>query len=152
MDLFGRIREEHRQIFDKIDELTGCDPETRHDKLNELALQILAHMDAEERTIYSALEDMDDTPRSIAIQNEEEHQAARYLLDCLRERGLDDEHRTAWLKILRNAFKIHVESEESIMFEQALDCFTQEEIDSMTERFDQAEVSMFKISKINLPR
>ena len=60
MDVFDRIREEHRTILAIMDDLVGRDPESRRDEMNTLAMQIIAHMDAEERSIYKAFADADD--------------------------------------------------------------------------------------------
>jgi hemerythrin superfamily protein len=54
MEVFDRIREEHRRILATMDDLIGSEPEKRKDEINSLAMQIIAHMDAEERTIYKA--------------------------------------------------------------------------------------------------
>ena len=109
--LFSKIREEHARILDKIDELVGSSPEVRHEKVNDLLLQIMAHMDAEERTIYKTFEDLESETRMIAVQNEEEHQVTRYLVSGLKATGVTEEHWWARLRVLRNVFKNHIEFE-----------------------------------------
>ncbi len=48
--------------------------------MNDLSIDILAHMDAEERSIYKAFEDVDPIARSLALRHEEEHSLARTLI------------------------------------------------------------------------
>lgn len=150
MDIFDKIREEHRRILKTMDDLVGSAPITRRDSINDLAMQILAHMNAEEQTIYLAFEALEAEPRSIALQNEEEHQVARYLLNGLRDKGLNEENWAAKLRVFRNILRSHIESEESIMLDQALGYFNQEEVDRMTVHYEQVENELFKRSRIDV--
>lgn len=147
MDLFGKIRMEHQKILGKIDELVGSSPEVQHEKINELLLQIIAHLDAEERTIYRTFKDLETETRMIAVQNEEEHQVTRYLVSGLKATGVAEEHWWARLKVLQNVFKGHIAFEEHVMFDRALDHFTQEEINDMAMQFDRVKTELVEKSR-----
>lgn len=144
MDVFDKIREEHRTILGIMDDLIGRDPESRRDRMNALAMQIIAHMDAEERSIYKAFADADDILRPLALRHEEEHRVARYLMTELRDEGLDDEHWAARLQVFHAIIDRHVQSEEEEMFDIAADYFDQKEVDAMLEKFDMVEGELFK--------
>ena len=144
MDVFDRIREEHRTILAIVDDLVGRDPESRRDEMNTLSMQIIAHMDAEERSIYKAFADADDILRPLALRHAEEHRVARYLMTELRDEGLDNEHWAARLQVFHAIIDRHVESEEKGMFDIALDYFDQKEVDAMSEKFEKVEGQLFK--------
>ena len=150
MDIFSKIRDEHKRILRTMDELIGSAPDARRDSINDLAMQIMAHMNAEERTIFPAFEALESEPRSVAIQNAEEHQVARYLLNGLRDQGLNDETWAAKLRVFRNVLNAHIESEERVMLDQALGYFTQEEIDHISKRYEEVEAELFKKSRIDV--
>lgn len=133
-----------------MDELVGSDPATRRDELNDLGFQIIAHMNAEEQTIYPAFEALEGEYRSLAIKNEEEHQVGRYILNGLRDKGLSDEHWAGKLRVLRDILVRHAESEERVMLDQALDLFTEEEIDRMSRHYEVVEAELFKQSRMDL--
>ena len=144
MDLFKKIKDEHVFILSTLDELIGSDPRTKKETMNSLSMQILVHMDAEERTIYAALEDIDPIARSVALRDEVEHDLGRYLINRLRERGTDIENWNANLQVLHKVLRDHMEAEEGILFDLAMDHFDDDEIKAMTERFVNVENTMFK--------
>jgi len=144
MDVFARIREEHRKILATMDDLIGSDPESKRNGMNSLAMQIIAHMDAEERTIYKAFADADDILRPLALRHAEEHRVARYLMAELRDEGLDDEHWAARLQVFHAIIQLHVQSEEKEMFDIATDYFEQREVDAMSKKFEMVEEDLFK--------
>lgn len=144
MDVFDKIREEHRSILATVDDLIGSDPESRRDEMNTLAMQIIAHMDAEERSIYKAFADADDILRPLALRHTEEHRVARYLMTELRDEGLDGEHWAARLQVFHAIISQHVQNEEKDMFDIALDYFDQKEVDAISKKFDTVEGELFK--------
>lgn len=143
MEVFDRIREEHRRILATMDDLIGSEPEKRKDEINSLAMQIIAHMDAEERTIYKAFIDADDILRPLALRHQEEHRIARHLVAELRDEGLDDEHWAARLQVLHAIIQLHVRSEEREVFDIATDYFDQKEVDAMSEKFEKVETELY---------
>jgi hemerythrin-like domain-containing protein len=148
MDLFGKIKDEHRIIIGTVIELTGSDPLTRRDRMDDLVIRIIAHMDAEEQSIYQSFEELDAVPRSLALRSEEEHHVARFMMNELLDRGITDEHWAAKLQVFRGLLERHMETEERDMFDLAKDYFVDEEIDKMTKQFDEVEIGLFKESRI----
>ncbi len=148
MDLFSKIKNEHVMILRTLDELVGSDPETRKEKINDLSIQIIAHMDAEERSIYTAFEEVDPIARSLALRSGEEHSLSRYMMNRLREKGIEPEYWAARLQVLQNIVRNHIEEEERTMFDIALDHFNEEEIGSMTKKFEDVENGLLSESRI----
>ena len=108
-------------------------------RMNDLSIQILAHMEAEEWSIYKAFEDMDPITCSLALRSEEEHSMARYMFTRLREKGIELEYWAARLKVLQDFVRAHIEKEERTLFDIALDHLNEEEIDLMTKQFTDIE-------------
>ncbi|MDW5562718.1 MAG: hemerythrin domain-containing protein [Methanomassiliicoccus sp.] len=147
MDVFDEIRDEHKIILITMEDLIGRDPETRRRMMNTLSFQIIAHLDAEERSVYKAFENVDGVLRPMSLRHAEEHRVARFLLSGLRDEGLSDEHWAARLHVLRLGLEQHFRSEEKELFDAALDYFDQNEIDAMTHKFDQVKAEMLESTK-----
>ena len=148
MDLFGKIREEHKTLLGLVDELVGADPATHRRSLDDLTLRVLAHMNAEEQSIYQAFEALDAIPRSMALRHEQEHHVAKMLMNELQDRVVDVEVWQAKLQVFRFLVQHHVDSEESTLFDTAVDYFTDEEINGITSEFERIEAELFRSSRI----
>jgi|GEM_PF-4067514 len=116
--------------------------------MDDLTLRILAHMNAEEQSIYRAFEELDAIPRSMALRHEQEHHVAKMLMNELQERVVDDEVWQAKLQVFRFLVQHHVDSEESTLFDTAKDYFTDEEIRRITSEFERTEEELFRSSRI----
>jgi hemerythrin-like domain-containing protein len=148
MDLFSKIKDEHGIIIGTVIELIGSDPQTRRDRMDDLIIRIIAHMDAEEQTIYQSFEELDAVPRSLALRQEEEHHVARLMMTELNDRGITDDHWAAKLQVFRGILEQHMRVEESAMFDMAKDYFVDEDIERMTRRYEETEAGLFKDSRI----
>jgi hemerythrin-like domain-containing protein len=148
MDLFSKIREEHVILLGLVDDLVGADPITHRKTMDELTLRILAHMNAEEQSIYRAFEELDAIPRSVALRHEQEHHVAKMMMTELQDRIVDNEIWTAKLQVFQFVVKHHVESEEKTLFDIAQDYFNDEEISKIAQEFDRVEADLYKRSTI----
>jgi len=148
MDLFSRIREEHRELLAITDALIGADPATHRKAMNELTMRITTHMNAEEQTIYQAFEELDPIPRSLAFRHEQEHHIAKFLMNELQEKVRDQDVWAAKLQVFQGIIQRHVESEERTMFDLAGDYFTDAEIQKITNEFARVELDLYESSRI----
>jgi hemerythrin-like domain-containing protein len=148
MDVFEKMKEEHRIIINSIVGLIGSDPLTRRNLMNDLIIQILAHMNAEEQSVYKALEGLDAVPRSLAIRYYEEHHIAKVLMNELQDRGIDNEFWAAKLQVFRSIFERHIESEEKTIFDMALDYFAEDEILKIAKEYERIEADLFNKGRI----
>lgn len=146
MDLFNKIREEHAVLLGLVDDLVGADPITHRTTMDDLTLRILAHMNAEEQSIYQAFEELDAIPRSVALRHEQEHHVAKMMMTELQDRIVDNEIWMAKLQVFQFIVKHHVESEEKTMFDIARDYFNDEEISKIAQEFDRVEADLYKRS------
>jgi hemerythrin-like domain-containing protein len=152
MDLFAKIKEEHRIILGTLADLVGSDPGARRERLDDLIVQIYMHMNAEEQSIYSAFEKLDAVPRSLALRNEQEHHVGRLLMNEIQDRVMDEEIWEAKLAVLRFVLEHHVDLEETQMFDVALDYFDQSEVEAMAKRFQEVEEGLFRESRVGAMR
>jgi len=145
MDLFEMIRKEHKEIMEATERLIGSDPADRVDTMGDLIVRALTHMSAEEHSIYPAIEQLQGVYRSIGLRNEEDHYMARAVLNDLLYKGLDHEHWTAKLQLLRDLFQRHMESEEDITFGAIAGHFTQEEINELADKYRKTQAELTRV-------
>lgn len=122
-DLFAMLERDHRsmralleQVLDTID----TDPEGARLLVAEASIQLLAHARAEERTLYVALQQHDES-RAIANEGHEEHAVIEMLLDQLAASRVVDDTYKAKVKVLTEILDHHIEEEEEEMFPKARD-------------------------------
>jgi hemerythrin-like domain-containing protein len=148
VDIFAKIREEHIVLLKLVDDLVGADPAIHRRTIDDLTIRILAHMNAEEQSIYQAFEELDPVPRSVALRHEAEHHVAKVIMTDLQDRIVDDETWTAKLQVFQFLIKHHVESEERTMFDMAKDYFTDEEMAKIAERFERVETEIYNLTRV----
>ena len=148
MDLFAKIREEHLVLLGLVDDLVGADPATHRRAMDDLTIRILAHMNAEEQSIYRAFEELDPVPRSVALRHEAEHHVAKTIMNDLQDRIVDIETWTAKLQVFQFLVKHHVESEEREMFDMVKDYFTDEETARIAEQYEQVEMDLYNLTRV----
>jgi hemerythrin-like domain-containing protein len=148
MYVFDQMKGEHKMIIDTLTELIGSDPDTRRDRMDDLTVQIMTHMRAEERVLYLAFEGLDAVPRSFAERLGEEHHVARMIMNELGERGVDNEHWIAKLQVLRSLLERHMASEHGDLADMASDYFGEEEIDRISRDYQRVERDLFTRARI----
>lgn len=135
MDIFSHLTEEHetaRRLFGELRE-KGRDEQL----LEELKEELRAHMNAEERVLYTRLEKEDEVQPMIQEAYEEHQAAARLLGDLPRARN---EH--AWqvrLSELAEAVERHVREEEDELFPKARMLLGEAEPEDLLARYEKVE-------------
>jgi hemerythrin-like domain-containing protein len=120
-ELFDLLLQDHeilRELFKKIEKSSSSEAETRKKLFTELERELLAHMEAEERFIYTALE-QHDASRFQALEAFEEHQVARMVVGSFNSLAADDERWPAKLKVLSRLVRRHQDEEEHELFKTA---------------------------------
>lgn len=148
MDLFAKIKEEHKILLGLVDDLVGANPATHRRAIDDLTIHILAHMNAEEQSIYRAFEELDPIPRSVALRHEAEHHIIKVIMTDLQDRIVDDETWIAKLQVFQFLVKHHVDSEEKTLFDIAKDYFTDEEIVSLAAQFERVEADLYNLNRV----
>jgi hemerythrin-like domain-containing protein len=120
-ELFDTLREDHekiRELFKSIEKSSSTQIDLRKELFTRLEEALLAHMEAEERFFYTALEPHDEA-RPMVLESFEEHQVARIVIGTFNSLAVDDERWPAKVKVLSQLFRRHVDEEEHELFEVA---------------------------------
>jgi len=134
--LFDTIKKDHdgfKSLFSKIIESSSGAVKTRRTSYEKLHRDILAHMEAEEHTLYPALLETD--ARSMGLAALEEHETAKSKMAEIDQLSEDDEHWIAKFKVLRALVEHHVQDEESTIIPKAKELFSDDQIKSMSREF-----------------
>jgi len=141
MNAFTLLKADHKKvagILEKIDETTERATKGREELFTQLKNELDVHTRIEEEILYPALEEYDET-RAIALEAYEEHALVKQLLAELASAPKDDEEWTAKFTVLKENIEHHVEEEEGEMFTKARKVLSEDEIENLGERLQEAK-------------
>ncbi|MEH6756040.1 MAG: hemerythrin domain-containing protein [Parasphingorhabdus sp.] len=136
-DIFSRLKQDHdkhRKMLDHVADTSG-DTKERRDSFEQLRIDVSAHANAEEQSLYAemlAVPELQDKGRhSVA-----EHKEAEDIFEELVDKEFDD---TGWLtrfKTLKHKLEHHMEEEEDEIFAAAKKVLSKERAKELTIIFD----------------
>ena len=141
MNAFTLLKADHKKvagILEKIDETTERATKGREELFTQLKNELDVHTRIEEEILYPALEEYDET-RAIALEAYEEHALVKQLLAELASAPKNDEEWTAKFTVLKENIEHHVEEEEGEMFTKARKVLSEDEIENLGERLQEAK-------------
>jgi hypothetical protein len=135
MDIFEMLKKDHREAKDLFESLMESEEnsEDRDELFQELRQALELHSTIEEKYLYPALQEVDET-RDMALESIEEHRIVKQLLEELEDLDPEDEQWDAKLKVLMENVEHHVEEEEKELFKKAQKVLSKDEIKEMGER------------------
>jgi hemerythrin-like domain-containing protein len=139
MDILDLIKQDHDKTLDAFESLkktTEKTFKTREKTWSETEEDLLAHMQAEEETLYPALEKDEEDKILEAI---EEHNLARMASEDLDDTPIDDKRWLAKLKVIEESVKHHIEEEEGEIFKAARKNLSDDERQEMGDRFKEVK-------------
>ena len=137
-NIFDQIRKDHREAEDIMSRLSQAYDSALFDKLSAL---LIAHMQAEEQTLYPALRDYNS---QMVQESMEEHNHARMALDQAN-RNREGQSLLTLQSNLSNLSRLvlaHVQKEESLVLPAAQSTFDQNQIDDLSRRFEEIDNRM----------
>jgi hemerythrin superfamily protein len=138
MDIFEQIVSEHREVDGMLEKLsTGYDSMT----FGELQLTLKAHMRAEERSLYPAMEKEESELVEHATR---EHRVIEGLLHDLDQGPKRGDDYTSLIAKLSNVIKDHVKDEEENMFSRARNLFGEDAIKRLSEKFNEVDETILE--------
>jgi hemerythrin superfamily protein len=146
MNVINLLKQDHRKVeslFEKLEPTTERGVKTRTDLFATLKQELDAHAYIEETYLYPVLEKAKET-HDIALEAVEEHAVVKELLAELDELPKDEESWGAKLKVLKENVEHHVEEEEGEMFKKARQILSDDELESLGARMEQAKRSQLK--------
>ena len=125
-------------ILEKIEGTTERATKGREELFAQLKNELDVHARIEEEILYPVLEEFDET-RDISLEAYEEHALVKQLLEELASAPKDDEQWTAKFTVLKENIEHHVEEEEGEMFKKARKVLSEDEIEELGERLQEAK-------------
>lgn len=141
MNGFALLKSDHEKVAGILDSIEGTTEralKTREELFTRLKQELDLHAQIEEEILYPALEEVEGT-RELALEAYEEHRLVKQLLEELEAAPKDDEQWTAKFTVLKENIEHHVEEEEGEMFKKARRAMSEEEIEMLGERLQQAK-------------
>ena len=141
MDILTKLKKEHREVQALLDELVDSETASqRKSLLKKIKLALVPHSRAEEKVVYDAL---------LALRNKEarqdgeegylEHGLADRMLATLGKAPAASIEFAAAAKVLRELLNHHISEEESNIWSDVKDNFSEEERYAMNWRFETAK-------------
>jgi hemerythrin-like domain-containing protein len=141
MNAFNLLKTDHEKvagILASIEETTERAAKGRDQLFARLKEELDLHAKIEEEIFYPALEESEET-RDVTLEAYEEHRLVKQLLAELEEEPKDTEEWTAKFTVLKENIEHHVEEEEGEMFKKARKILSEEEIETLGNRLQEAK-------------
>lgn len=142
MDILDKLKQEHREVEGMLDDLVDSDSAAeRKTLLKKIKAALVPHVRAEEKVVYDpviALKDKD--AKQDGEEGYLEHGLAdRMLLTLGKISNANSPEFSAAAKVLRELVKHHVQEEESNVWSDVKDHFSEEERIQMNRKFEAAK-------------
>lgn len=141
MNPFNLLKSDHEKVaglLDSIEETTERAAKGRDELFARLKQELDLHAQIEEEIFYPALEDSEET-RDVTLEAYEEHNLVKQLLAELEAAPKDTEEWTAKFTVLKENVEHHVEEEEGEMFTKARQVLSEDELESLGDRIQEAK-------------
>lgn len=136
MKMLERIQREHddvRALFLTIDN----NEERQGSIFSDLAVEILAHHEAEEEVVFSKLPASDDA-EALKLELIAEHDTIRRQIQVVLDTDSEDDNWKARYSVLKELFSHHMEEEENELFDVLREDVSPQVIGSMPRSFETA--------------
>jgi hemerythrin superfamily protein len=148
MDILTKLKKEHREVQLLLDRLVDSDTTAeRKSLLKQIKLALVPHSKAEEKVVYDAVRALKD--RDARQDGEEgylEHGLADRMLATLGRATAASVEFAAAAKVLRELINHHIGEEESNIWSDVKDNFSDEEREQMNRDFEAAK------KKVKIPQ
>lgn len=141
MNAFTLLKNDHKKVaglLEKIDATTERALKTRDELFAQVKAELDLHAEIEEKILYPVLEKADET-HDISLEAYQEHRLMKQLLNELAKEPKDTEEWTAKFTVLKENVEHHVEEEEGDMFKKARKVLSEEEIETLGQRLEEAK-------------
>ncbi|HEY8428129.1 MAG TPA: hemerythrin domain-containing protein [Sandaracinaceae bacterium] len=133
--IFEQLKNEHARVLAMMRRTAGTnDPEARRELLAEARKELLAHTRGEERALYPALRELDETS-DLVEEALEDHADIEQLLDRLRDMDAGSEEWSEIFEELLLVVEDHVDQEENDLFPLAEERLDTEAAGRIEERY-----------------
>jgi iron-sulfur cluster repair protein YtfE (RIC family) len=141
MNAFALLKADHEKvagILETIEDTSERAVKGRDELFARLKTELDLHAMIEEEIFYPALEGTEEA-REITLEAYEEHRVVKQLLAELEAEPKDTEEWTAKFMVLKENIEHHVEEEEGELFKKARQALSEEEIETLGDRLQEAK-------------
>ena len=140
MDIYSLIKKDHQEVASLFRRLKAAEgfSETSEQLFAQLREELDLHARAEERVLYSALQEAKGTQELVAAALDD-HKLVQELLDELAVSRMDDEVWNEKLDMLGEHVEDHVEEEEGNVFDVARQLFSAAQVAELAQRWQTAK-------------
>ncbi len=138
MNPYKILKEDHKKVKDlmkQIEELSEDQVSEKEELFEQLKHELEVHTQTEEKTLYPALKEKEET-RDISLEAIEEHHVVDLLLKELDELSKDEEQWSAKFTVLKEMVEHHIEEEEEEMFKKAHQALEKNEENELGEEIE----------------
>src|SRR5690348_129857 len=141
MDILTKLKKEHREVQLLLDQLVDADSATeRKSLLKKIKSALVPHSRAEEKVVYDAIRALKDKDaRQDGEEGYLEHSLADRMLATLGKASATSVEFAAAGKVLRELINHHIREEESNIWSDVKDHFSDEERMQMNRDFEAAK-------------
>lgn len=115
-ELFKQLTQEHQQVKQIISKMLKAPPDSRESLFEELKINLLPHMEGEEKALYPVLTKKQDAHQP-ALEALEEHHVAKTVITEIRNTEPNSDTWLAKCKVLSDLLNHHIQEEEEEIFE-----------------------------------
>ena len=141
MDILTKLKKEHREVQLLLDQLVDSESATeRKTLLKKIKSALVPHSRAEEKVVYDAIRALKDKDaQQDGAEGYLEHSLADRMLATLGKASAGSVQFAAAAKVLRELINHHIAEEESNIWSDVKDHFSDEERMEMNLRFEAAK-------------
>ncbi len=141
MDILTKLKKEHREVQLLLDQLVDAESATeRKSLLKKIRAALVPHSRAEEKVVYDAVRALKDKEaRQDGEEGYLEHSLADRMLATLGKASAASIEFAAAAKVLRELLNHHIREEESNIWSDVKDNFSDEERERMNRDFEAAK-------------
>jgi len=133
------IKQDHEKTLSAMKELMSSES-GRDQKYSSMKKDLLAHMTAEEKTLYPQLE---KSIRMKVLEAIEEHNTVKMVIEQIDSMASSDERWMAKLMVVQENVKHHIQEEEQgDIFREAQEKFSNDQLSEMGSKFQDAKGMM----------
>ncbi|HET8551910.1 MAG TPA: hemerythrin domain-containing protein [Gammaproteobacteria bacterium] len=133
-EVLKKVHSEARKILDKLESSDESDEKMRREKGHTVAVEVIAHHEAESKCFYKRLEKYDEVRDKIREHQQEHEQANEGLRQWMKMDPTDSQWMRT-LKKLKQELVHHIEDEENVLFPQAQKLLTEDQAEKIAEEF-----------------
>ncbi len=136
-DIYSILKKEHEDVSGKMDKAEKSESKAELEKIKK---ELTAHMEAEEKEYYPALELIKEI-KELTLEAIEEHNVVKILIKQMSD-GISNEVLWAKFKVLKENVEHHISEEEGEIFKESKKHISSEDAEEIGKAFLNSKKAM----------